>query len=144
MSATVTIVGVAREMGGLKESLAKFRLHHQQTADVLLNISGIGTPKNQPLDQDDPRAPYVYQPYPKMLFHANGDEKIVADPKEQALAEKAGFRTTPYEKPRVVLEDPAAEKQALLARNKELEGKLTVQNEMLQKLAARLEALETK
>lgn len=145
MSGTVTVAGLSDAgMGGLKESLARFHKHHQEVGAALLNISGIGTATGEPVDKDEPRPAYEHQPWPRMVYHQDGREVIVNGRGELADSVKRGFREEPYVKAKVAVGDPAAEKQALIERNTELEGKLNAQNDMLSKLMARLEALEQK
>lgn len=123
MPDTVSVMGQAdRPMGGLTESLAKFRKHHAEVGDALLNLSGIGTAAGQPVDKDEPRPDYVHREYPKLIYHADGREQMAADDKELKAAQKAGFRAEPYPKVQIALGDPKAEKKALEEKIAQLEG----------------------
>ncbi len=131
----VTVSGiVSKEMGGLKESLGAFRRNVHEDADAILNITGIATPTGQPVDKDDPRMPYVMQPYPKMVYHADGREVVVDDERELKMFQGQGFRTMPYIKPQIQVLDPATEKKELLDTNRQLQTQITLQNERLAKL----------
>ena len=122
-------------MGGLKESLAKFRKHHHDVGDALLNISGVGTPNGESVDQDEPRPTYVHQDYPRTMYHADLRQETVQDATEQKALEAQGFRTKPYARPQIAVHDPATEKKELVDRNRELQGTIS-------QLLERLEALE--
>lgn len=135
MPADITVIGVNDGMGGLKESLAKFRKHHVEVGDALMNVSGVGTATGAMVDKDEPRPLYEHQDYPRMLYHADGREKTVNGIEDQREAEKIGFRTKPYLRPAVHLADPQTEKRELLDRNRELTARLA-------ELAERLEAVE--
>jgi|SRR5579862_1576815 len=143
--ATVNVIGQINEgMGGLKESLTTFRKHHQQVGDALLNISGIGTATGEPVDKDEERPKYEFQPYPRHVYHADRREQIVANEAEFKLAVKAGFRADPYPRPQVAVGDPQQEKKELLDRNRALQGEVSKQQELIEQLADRLAALEAK
>lgn len=145
MSASVNVVGLQNDgMGGLNESLAKFRKHHAEVGDALLNISGIGTKDGKPADKDEPRPAYVHQEYPKQTYHADGRELVVRNDKELRDAQKQAFRTEQYLKPRVHVGDPLAEKKELLDRNRELGGQVSILTEALQRLQQQVEALGAK
>lgn len=136
-SMSVLTTGLPKDMGGHKKSQAEFALHNKRVGDALMNLE-------EGRDEDDPRPAYVYQPYPKMLFHHEKGEIIVANKDEQKIKESEGWRTTPYEKPRVVVLDPAIEKKALMDENRELKGQIVHQTDLLSRLEARLESLEKK
>ena len=145
MSANVTVAGLMTNegMGGLKESIAKFRKHHQEVGDALLNISGVGTGPGGAVDKDEARPVYQRQEFPKMIYHAEKGEHIVFDAAELAEHLDAGWRREPYPKAKVAVLDPASEKKALMDTNSQLQGQITLQNDLLAKMAARLEALES-
>lgn len=138
MSNNVSVMGVQKDTGDpLKASLAAFRKHHSGVSDALLNIT-------EGLDPDDPRAAVQFQPWPTMLYHADGRFEPAADKSELGELQKRGFRREPYPKPQVQVLDPATEKKALLQQNQQLQGQITSQSDIIEKLAARLEALEGK
>jgi hypothetical protein len=141
MAASISVIGVQDGMGGLKESQAKFRKHHGEVGDALLNISGVGTATGAAVDKDEPRPGYQHQEFPKMLYKPN-EEVIVTNKADMDAHLRAGWRDEPYLKPQVAVLDPATEKKALMETNAQQQAQLTVQNEMIQKLQARLEALE--
>ncbi len=145
MSAPIQVSGLMNDgMGGLKESLSKFRKHHKEVGDALLNVSGVGTATGGPVDKDEPRPEYrpADHPWPKMLYHAEGKEALAfADDEVEDLI-RQGYRSTPYVKPRVAMLDPRAEKVEMLRKNAELQGQVTSQADLLQKALNRLEALE--
>lgn len=142
MSAQISVLGVTRPDGGLKESQAAFRKHHHEVGDALLNISGVGTPSGEMADKDDPRPAYVHQPFPCMLYHADGRDTVVRDQAELATAKGVGFRHAPFAKPAVHVGNPQEEKKLLLDQLADRDAKLAMQNEMLLETMARLEALE--
>lgn len=145
MSAGVSVAGMVTEgMGGLRESQAAFRKHHQEVGGALLNISGIDTATGGPVDKDETRPVYTYQAWPKMVYHADGRELKVNTEAEQQDAIRRGFRNEPYIKPRIAVNDPAAEKKALMDTNLQLQAQLTSTNDVLAKMAVRLEQLEAR
>ena len=91
MAAQVSVLGVQSGMGGLKESQAKFRKHHTEVGDALMNVSGVGTSTGQPVDKDEPRPGYQHQEYPKMLYKPN-EETIVKTATEFRSALAGGWR----------------------------------------------------
>lgn len=144
MSGAVSVAGMVTDgMGGLRESQAAFRKHHKEVGDALLNISGLDTPTGGPVDKDEARQPYIRQEWPKMIYHADGRELIVHDDTERQDHFKRGFRNDPYIKPKVAVNDPATEKKALMDTNTQLQAQLTQQNELILRMAERLEALES-
>lgn len=144
MAANVSVSGMPREMGGLKESISAFRKHHHEVGGALLNISGVGTVEGKPVDKDEPRMTYdpKNHPFPKMIYHAEHGELVVNDQHELEEALRQKYRLEPYLKPQVALADPKAEKLATDAKIKAQEGTINAQNDMLLKMQARLEALE--
>ena len=137
MAANVIAIGMMREAGELTESLAKFRKHHKEVGDALLNISGQGTRTGGPVDKDEDRIPYRHQEFPKMLYHADGREEIVQTDADMKDMLKKGFRRESYPRiPQVEINSPAVEKKALIAQNQQLQGQLTLQQEQIEKLMA--------
>ena len=110
--------------GGLKESLLKFRKHHSDVADALLNITGIGTPTGEPVEKDEDRIPYQHQEFPRMVYHVDGRELVVENDKELASAMKGGFRKEAYPKVRVVVADAATEKKAQQDTNLDMQARI--------------------
>ncbi len=140
---TVSVAGIQKDgMGGLKESIGAFRKHHQEVGDALLNISGIGTATGDSVDKDEPRPEYKHQNFPRMLYHASRGERMVDDAEEQRIAIEEGYRKDHYLKPQVAVNDPQVEKKELLDRNRELGGQVTILSEVIEKLEARLTAME--
>jgi len=142
MAAEITVLGAETQMGGLTESLARFRKHHIEVGDALLNISGVGTVTGEPVDKDTPRPPQKLQAYPKALHHSNGSAIVVEDPKREKEAKALGFRDEPYPPVRVVTSTPALDKKELLDRNTALQSQLTQQADLLEKLQAQLTELQ--
>jgi hypothetical protein len=142
MSANISVIGVHDGMGGLKESLTKFRKHHDEVGSALMNISGIGTATGGKVDKDEPRPAYRHEEWPRMVYHSDGREEIAVAPQDYKEFVRKGFRDEPYPKPQIAVLDPATEKQALADHNKQLQSQITIQNELLSKLQARLETIE--
>ncbi len=141
--ANVHVAGIQNDgMGGLKESQAKFRKHHADVGDALLNISGVDTVTGGIVDKDEPRPHYRPQPFPKMIYHAEKGELVVHDQQELEQYIGEGWRKEPYPRPKVVVMDPAVEKKAQMDESARLRGVIAQQNDLLEKMAARLEALE--
>jgi hypothetical protein len=144
MAAGVSVTGMPREMGGLRESMSAFRKHHHEVGDALLNISGVGTIDGQPADKDEPRQPYVRQDYPKMVYHADGREEICATQADFNALRPKGFRAEPYPKVQIAMADPKAEKVALQKSLAEKDGQLATMADMLSKMQAQIDALAKK
>ena len=140
--ANVQVMGIPRDMPGLKGSLATFTKHHIEVGDALLNIAGVGTKDGKMADVEEPRPRYVHQDFPKMLYHADGREEIVDGPDAMKEIEAKGFRTLPYPKPQVAIEDPKVEKQRLIDDAAKARADLAKSTEIMQAMMARLEALE--
>jgi hypothetical protein len=130
MGANVTVLGVNSGMGGLKESLTKFRKHHEEVGDALMNVSGVGTVTGDAMDKDEVRPPYVHAEWPRMYFHADGRQEVAATPADGEAFEARGFRKAPYLKPQIAVLDPATEKKALMDTNAQLQAQITRQNEV--------------
>ena len=144
MAANVTVSGMPREMGGLKESITAFRKHHTEVGDALLNISGVSTVTGQPMDKDDPRMPYVHQEWPKMVYHADGREEVCVTPEDFHALRPKGFRMEPYPKAQVAMQDPKTEKVMLQKELKEKDGQIATLTDTLARLSARVEELAAK
>ncbi len=142
MSANISVIGVQEGMGGLKESISKFRKHHGEVGDALMNISGLGTVTGDPVDKDEPRPAYHHAEWPMMIYHADGRERVVQDHREYEEWRGKGFRDDPYPKPQVAVLDPATEKKALMETNRQLQGQVTTQQDLIDRLSARLDAVE--
>lgn len=141
MPANINVIGEVKDMGGLKESIAEFRKHHDEVAQALLNISGIGTEKGRVVDKNEPRPEYEHQDYPRMVYHPVKGEEIALYEKHEAQLVKAGYRREPYPKPQVAVADPATEKKLLLDQNQELRGQISILTESFQQLQAQLAEL---
>lgn len=146
MSANIQVMGRPREAGGLKESIAKFTKHHAEVGDALLNVSGIGVPEGQVLDENDPRPAYdprdPANKWPLMVYHAERGELTVLDAEELKEARRQGYRDDPYPKPQIAVLDPASEKKALEIQLRQKDGEIALLSDTTQKLMERLEALE--
>lgn len=144
-TSNVMVAGMAGDgMGGLKESITKFRKHHEEVSAALLNISGVGTVTGGPVDKDEPRPAYVHQPWPKHTYHADGRDLIVLDADELKDAREHGYRLEPYPKPQVALGDPKAEKVAVQKALTQKDGEIAALTDLVQKMNARLEGVEKK
>lgn len=152
----VEILGNGGEINGYGDSMEAFRNAERLNANALLNHME-RKPKNAFRPEYDPRHPD--NQWPVMLYHPEHGEKVIGinlkglsglmredaeKRNKQAMKDTlaAGYRTEQYMKPRVVMLDPAAEKEALIARNKELEGKIVVLTDMFSKLMTRLDSVE--
>ncbi len=157
------------EMNGYADSHADFVAAHELNTRALLNLAdaeaqkAAGVPVT--IKKNDPRP--AYDPahsdnhWPLMIHHAQKGEKVIGKSlkglagrsrleQEQSnkkeleahLDPKAGWRREPFPKPQVAVLDPATEKAHMLERNRMLEGLIVQQNDLVQKLSARLDALE--
>ncbi len=142
MAANITVAGMPREMGGLKESTAAHRKHWKEVGDALLNISGIGTADGKPVDKDEPRIAYKHQSFPRMVYHAENGELVVENDTELTEALRQKYREAPYIKPQVMVEDPRIEKQRLQDSLKTKDGQINTLADKLTKALERLDALE--
>ncbi len=143
---SVSVIGTDYDnLDGLQTALDSTFKTHRENAVQIMNVhdavqarkAGLRGPKKQ-----DPRPAYVYQPFPKHTYHADGRELVCADPAALDAAKERGFREEPYPVARVAVGDPKAEKAALEAKLRESDGKLAVQNELLLKLTERLDAID--
>jgi hypothetical protein len=154
----VETIGMGGEINGYGDAMDAFRSSHEQNSRALINLAA-GRKKNAVIPPFDPQHPD--NQWPVMVYHAEKGELTVGknllglvgivrqDAEKTNKAElnaalKAGYRTEPYKKPQVVVLDPAVEKAAILAKQNELQGIIVAQNDVNQKLMARLEALEKK
>lgn len=135
MAGEVSVMGVPREMGDLKESMGAFRKHHAAVGLALMNVQ-------EGRDKDDDRAPYKFQAWPTMLHHPDGRDEAAQDERERAALLKRGFRAEPYLKPQVAVLDPATEKKTLLDQNQQFQAQLTIMADQQAKLLAQLEELK--
>lgn len=144
MSAAVQVQGLPGKTtgGGTKEAQVKFRKHHVEVGDALLNLA-------EGVDQDEPRPAYVKQEFPMMVYHAEKGELIVSGQEDHVdgrlglkSALKAGYRRQPYPKVAVAVLDPATEKLELLAKLKTKDGEIATLTDLVLKMNARLEKLE--
>lgn len=154
---SVQAFGEQFDGNGFDKSWEAHVTSHVQNSNALLNLAE-GKKMSTLRPFYDPSHPD--NQWPLMLHHpAKGELAVgtnlkgVSEPltrqriqRENEAAVKGalagGYRREPYLKPQVAVMDPAAEKQALLRRNQELEGQLATTNDMLQKLSARLDAME--
>lgn len=120
---------------GLAESLAKFRKHHAEVGDALLNLSGIGTPTGKPVSEDEPRQPYRREDpvndWPKMTYHSNGEQVVAYDRDELKDLKARGYRLEPYPVLRVGVEDPRAEKAILVKQLEQSRSEVNALNDQL-------------
>ena len=134
----IQVFGGMQQAGGFKAALKEHREHHKKQGDQLNNlVDGI--------DHNDPRPAYVHQGYPMMLYKplpGEDGQKIVMNADEAELATQNGWREKPYPVISVTVLDPATEKKNLLDSNNQLQSQLIQQQEMLNKLMERLEAME--
>ena len=145
--ANVNVMGGITNEGGLKAAQAIQRRHNAEVADALLNISGVGTANGQPVHKDDARPAYQHQQFPKMLYRplpGEEGEKIVLHQKEMDESLQSGWQEEPYPRVQIAVLDPATEKAAMKAHNDQLAAQLIQQNEAIQKMMARLEAIDKK
>ena len=152
---SVEVIGIPGESNGYGDSMDAFRGAHENTSRIILNLAA-GRKKNAPAPIYDPSHPD--NQWPVMVYHSANGEKVIgtslaglvgaartqAERENKAALAQAirdGYRQEPYQKPQIAVLDPAAEKQALADRNKELEGKIVAQQDLLAKLQASVEKL---
>ena len=151
----VEVIGVAGESNGYGDSMDAFRSAHENNSRIILNLAA-GRKKNEPAPAFYPSHPD--NAWPVMIYHPEFGEKVVgqsllhldksvrghiegANKAELAQLLKAGWRMEPYQKPQIAVLDPALEKAALVAKNRELEGKIVAQADEFSKLRALVEKL---
>ncbi len=138
--AGISVVGMVQETPGLMGAMAKFKKHNDEVADAIRNVSGIGTLDGKPAHQDAPRPAFVPQQWPRMVYHADGREKMVTKSGEYNDLLRSGYRDQPYPKVQVALADPATEKLALQTALRQKDGELSKHQELLVKAQSMLEA----
>jgi hypothetical protein len=142
----VSVIGVDYEnVDGLAASLDLHRKSHRDNGDMILNLrdaAGARKEGRQGPRKSDARPAYQHRAFPMHTYHADGRVREVNSADELKLARLDGFRAEQYAVVRVAPKDPAEEKAILEAKLREGDGKLAMQNELLLKLSARLEALE--
>lgn len=135
MTSGVTVTGIQKEMGGLKESQIQFRKHQAEVGDALLNVA-------EGRDKDDPRPAYKHQEFPKMIYHPEKGTVIVKDEIELDEYLRAdGWRLEPYLKPQVALEDPKTEKLLLQKQLREKDGEIATLNDNQRAMQRQLDEL---
>lgn len=147
MAVTVRGVEYDNEGDGMQGLLAAHAEAHRKNGDIILNLADATIARAKGLvgpKKNDPRPPYVHQPYPKDMHHADGRVRTVPNPAGKKAAEAEGFREEAYPVVRVAPADPAAEKAAKIAQDTETAGKIAAQNDELQKLKAQLADLLAK
>jgi hypothetical protein len=107
-----------------------------------MNISGVNTPGGVPVDKDEDRMPYTYQPWPCMLFHHTKGESLAFSEDERQELLRSGYRAEPYPKAQVAIHDPATEKKQLLDSLQKKDGEIAQLGDVLAKALARLDTLE--
>ena len=134
----IQVFGGMQQAGGFKQAMKEHRMHHQKQGDELIQVSN-------GLDHNEPRAAYEFQPFPEMLYKPDPGEKgqkVVMNETEKAIALQDGWRVESYPVVQVAVLDPASEKKALIEHNNQMAAQLVQQNELMQKMAARIEAIE--
>jgi hypothetical protein len=154
----VETIGMQGEVNGYADAFSQFVESHEANTAALLNLAE-GKPKKDKRPAYDPN--HSDNHWPLMIHHAQKGEKVIGqsligltgrarDAREQANKKELdahieqGYRREPYLKPQIAVLDPATEKLQMLERNRQLEGMIIQQNDLLQKLMGRLEAIETK
>lgn len=146
MPATIMVMGdVNRPMGGLKESLKAFATQSSETGDALLNITdgarGVMNSSGERLGKDDPRPQYQHQEFPRMMYHAKYEPRVVSDEKGFKDAELEGYRKTPYVVTRAVVADPGVEKAELNRQLKEKDGQIANLADQIREMQEQLSQL---
>src|ERR1700721_194422 len=160
----VEVIGVGQgEIDGYGDNMEAFRTEHHKTSQIVENLR-LGRKKNAFPAPYDPNHPD--NQWPVMVYHPAKGELVVGkslvgisdgpgerngprargealNKQELDAALKAGYRREPFVKPQVVVLDAATEKAALVAKNNELQGQVVAQSDLIAKMNARLEALES-
>ena len=134
----IQVFGGMQQAGGFKQAHKEHRLHNAKQGDELLQVS-------EGLDHNEPRAPYLHQSFPTMLYKPDPGEKgqkVVMNATEKSVALQDGWRDEPYPVVQVAVLDPATEKKNLMDTNNQLQAQIVVQQETLNRMAA--EAKETR
>lgn len=138
--AGISVVGMMEEAPGIKGAMAKFVKHNQDCADAVRNVSGIGTATGKPVHQDEIRPAFVGSDYPRMVYHADGRDKLCHTVGEyNSFVRSKGFRDTPFPRVQVAIADPKTEKLELQTALRQKDGEIASQQEMLQTQATLLE-----
>ncbi len=136
----IQVFGGMQKAGGFKASMKEHREHWRKQGDELLQVA-------EGLDHNEPRAPYVHQGFPKMLYQpirGEKGEKVVMDAQQMAVALEDGWREEPYEFPAIVVLDPQTEKKHLMEKLQAAESQNIQLAELMSKMSERLEKLEAK
>lgn len=136
----IQVFGGMQQAGGFKQAMKEHRQHWQKQGDELLQVA-------EGLDHNEPRAPYVHQGFPKMLYQpVRGEkgEKVVLNAQEMAVAIEDGWREEPYEFPSIAVLDPQTEKAALAKKLEQAEAQNIQLSTLMSKMSERLEKLEKK
>lgn len=150
----VEVLGMPGETNGYGDSMDAFRNAHETNSRVLLNLAN-GRPKNATTPAHDHNHPD--NRWPVMMYHPEkgsnivglslaGTVGVVRTDREESNREavetllKLGWRMEPYQKVQIALLDPATEKAALVAKNRELEGQIVSLTDTMNKILARMDA----
>ena len=134
----IQVFGGMQQAGGFKQAMKEHRMHNAKQGDELLQVA-------EGLDHNEPRAAYVHQGFPKMLYKPDPGEKgekVVLTAQEMSVALEDGWREEPYPRVQIAVLDPATEKANLMDTNNKLQAQLVQQNEALLKMQQ--EAKETR
>lgn len=150
----VQVFGDAVDIDGHEKSMGQLRSSHAQNTAGLLNHAE-GRKVDAPRPQYDPK--HAHNAWPKAVYHpAKGtlvigkslkgitDKRLydqTAEENQQALDKalsndqwSGGYRMEPYPKPQIAVHDAAVEKQQMLDRQKEQDGKITMLTDLVSKL----------
>lgn len=133
----IQVFGGMQQAGGFKQAHKEHRLHNAKQGDELLQVS-------EGLDHNEPRAPYLHQSFPTMLYKPYPGEKgqnVVMSATEKAVAIQDGWREDPYPTLQVEVLDPATEKKNLMDTNNQLQAQLVRQSEAIQQMQAQVAEL---
>lgn len=143
MAGEVSVMGVMPEVGGLEDSQGIFRKWHKNVGDSLLNLA-------EGKKVNDEREAYRFQPWPTMVYHADGRNLQIGKPdarkeeneKELKEALARGFRREPYLKPQVAVLDPRDEKAALIRELTDQRSQNAQMFDLITKLKAQVDSIE--
>jgi hypothetical protein len=144
---SVSVIGTDYDnVDGLAKSLAVHAKASRENGEAILNLADAAKARAEGRrdgpKQSDPRPAYVFQEFPKHVYHADGRDKAVANARALKAAQAAGFRELPYVVVKATPADPAVEKAQLQAKLAESDGKVATLNDALAKIQERLEGLE--
>ena len=134
----IQVLGGMQQAGGFKAAHKEHRQHWKKQGDEMLQLA-------EGLDHNEPRAGYVHQGFPQMLYKPDPGEKgekVVLSEIEMAVALQDGWRADPYPRVQVAVLDPATEKANLMDTNNRLQAQLVQQQEAVTRMAE--EAKETR